>query len=148
MRFLIQRVSQASVTVEGEEISAIKHGLLVFFAFGTEDTEEIFAKSIDKIVNLRVFPDDKHPINASVSDIDGEILLVSQFTLFASTKKGRRPSFTKAMEPEKAQILSEKFVSEFKNSFKNTKTGQFQTMMEVKLINDGPVTIMIDTDEW
>lgn len=148
MRLLIQRVSEAFVTVKGKEIAHIGPGMLILYGLNTEDTEALFPKVIDKAVNLRIFSDGEHDINASIQDIGGEILLVSQFTLYADTKKGRRPGFSKAMEPEKARILSNIFVQEFKKSYDKTQTGEFQAMMNVSLVNDGPVTIMIDTDEW
>lgn len=148
MRLVIQRVLEASVAVDNNVISSIQNGLLVLYGFSVNDTENIFEKVIHKIVELRIFPDEYHGINASVEDNEGGILIVSQFTLMADTKKGRRPSFIKAMPPEKAREFDEKFVEAFKHEFPQVQTGEFQADMKVSLVNDGPVTIIVDTEEW
>ena len=148
MRLLIQRVASSKVTVDRQDVSHIGPGLLVLYAFSTKDTETIFPKVFDKIINLRIFPDDAHPINASVQDINGEILIVSQFTLYGDTRKGRRPSFIDAMDPDTAKEFDLKFVKAFKNVYPKVQTGAFREHMQVALVNDGPVTIWIDTDDW
>lgn len=146
MRMLIQKVTEASVTIEGKLKSAISKGLLVLVGVEDRDTEADIDWLASKLVNIRIFDDENGVMNKSVIDEDGEILVVSQFTLQALTKKGNRPSYIKASKPEFAKPMYEKFcvkVSELLG--KEVKTGQFQAYMEVKLINDGPTTIWIDS---
>lgn len=146
MRVVVQRVSEASVTIDGLVKSAIGHGLLVLLGIAENDTTTDADWLIQKIVQLRVFPDENGLMNLSIKQIDGELLLVSQFTLFASTKKGNRPSFTAAAKPEKAiplyQYFTEKMVLALE---KNIGTGEFGADMKIALVNDGPVTIIIDS---
>lgn len=144
MKALIQRVKKASVTIDGELYSEINAGLLVFLGVTKEDGKENSAKLAEKILKLRIFEDDNDKMNLSVEDIKGEILVVSQFTLCADCKKGTRPSFDSAAAPEKAVELYEDFVSQLKSSGARVKTGKFRAMMEVSLINDGPVTIFAE----
>jgi D-tyrosyl-tRNA(Tyr) deacylase len=146
MRAIVQIVKNASVSVEGNVISSIKKGMLVFVAVENSDTLEDIDWLTKKIVNLRVFYDNNASLNLNVKDIDGEILVVSQFTLFASTKKGNRPSYLRSSKPEFAIPMYEKFLLSMKTLFgKEIKTGQFGAMMEVSLVNDGPTTIILDT---
>ena len=144
MRAIIQRVKNASVEIDNEIFSEINKGLLVLIAFENEDNNNDISWLVNKIINLRIFSDKRGKMNLSVKDIEGEILLVSQFTLFASTKKGNRPSFMKSAKPEKAIPLYNKFINNVSEEI-NTKTGEFGADMKVSLINDGPVTIFIDT---
>lgn len=139
---LIQRVKKAEVKVEGKIISSISYGMLIFIGFEKGDKEELFEKAIDKILNLRIFDDGEGKLNKSILDIKGQILLVSQFTLPADIKRGRRPSFDCAMEPEKSIIFFEKFFEKLKNSGLKIEKGQFGAKMEISLVNDGPVTII------
>lgn len=146
MRVVIQRVSRASVIIDEEIRSRISAGFLILLGIETEDTEEDLIWLTKKIANLRVFSDEKGAMNRSIQDIDGELLVVSQFTLHASTKKGNRPSFIRAARPEQAIPLYEKFIKQLEEQCKrHVQTGSFGAMMEVNLINDGPVTIVIDT---
>lgn len=146
MRALIQRVKKASVTIENEISSEIGPGLLVLLGIEGEDTQEDILWLAGKISRLRIFSDAADAMNLSVLDIKGDILVVSQFTLHASTKKGNRPSFIKAARPEIAIPLYEKFILQLENEVcRKVKTGSFGAMMDVTLINDGPVTIFIDS---
>jgi len=146
MKAVIQRVSEASVTIEGTKVADIQKGLLVLVGFEELDTKEDQDWLVSKIVNLRIFDDENHVMNLSVKDSDGEIIVVSQFTLQASTKKGNRPSYIKAAKPEIAIPLYESFVQKMQAELgKNVQTGQFGADMKVALLNDGPVTIIIDT---
>ena len=146
MRAVIQRVSEASVTVDEKMIGEIKNGLMVLLGIEDADTIEDIEWLSSKIVNLRVFNDDIGVMNISVKDIDGEILLVSQFTLHASTKKGNRPSYIKASKPNTAIPLYEQMIVQLeKDSGKKIQTGIFGADMKVRLLNDGPVTILMDT---
>ena len=144
MKALIQRVKKASVTINGELYSEINAGLLVFLGVTKEDGKENSKNLAEKILKLRIFEDENDKMNLSVQDIKGEILVVSQFTLCADCKKGTRPSFDSAAAPDKAVELYEDFVSQLKSSGATVKTGKFRAMMEVSLINDGPVTISIE----
>ena len=146
MRVLIQRTKHASVTIEGRCKSAIKQGLLVLVGIEDSDGKEDIEWLCKKIVNLRIFDDENGVMNRSVLDIDGEILVVSQFTLHASTKKGNRPSYIRASKPEIAIPLYEAFCNELSLSLgKEVGTGEFGADMKVELLNDGPVTIWMDT---
>ena len=146
MKILIQRVKRASVTVNNELISLIDKGLLVFVGIGEEDNDEDIQWLSKKIANIRLFDDENGVMNKSVMDIDGEVLAVSQFTLMASTKKGNRPSYIKAARPEISVPLYEKFCKEIELAInKPIKQGVFGADMKVDLLNDGPVTIFIDS---
>lgn len=146
MRVLIQRTKHASVTIEGRCKSAIKQGLLVLVGIEDSDEKEDIEWLCKKIVNLRIFDDENGVMNRSVLDIEGEILVVSQFTLHASTKKGNRPSYIRASKPEIAIPLYETFCKELSQSLgKEVGTGEFGADMKVELLNDGPVTIWMDT---
>lgn len=146
MKAVIQRVSQASVTIEGKEVAVISSGLLVLVGIEEADNQDDILWLTSKIVNLRIFADENEVMNRSVKDINGEVLLVSQFTLHASTKKGNRPSYIKAAKPDIAVPLYEKFVAQMELELgKKVPTGQFGADMKVALINDGPVTILMDT---
>lgn len=146
MRVLIQRVLEASVKIEGVETSNIKKGLLVFVGIENEDTDKDIAYLSKKITNLRIFDDSKGVMNDSVVQAKGEIMVISQFTLHADTRKGNRPSYIKAAKPEVSIPLYEKFCNQLQiDSGMDIKTGEFGADMKVSLINDGPVTIWIDS---
>ncbi len=146
MKILIQRVKSASVTINNELISLINKGLLIFVGIGDEDNDEDIEWLTKKIANIRLFDDENGVMNLSVTDIGGDILAVSQFTLMASTKKGNRPSYIKAAKPEISIPLYEQFCKELeRNANKPIKRGVFGADMKVELINDGPVTIFIDS---
>ncbi len=148
MRIVIQRVSQASVKVEAGLVSEIGKGLLILVGIEDEDTQEDIDWLTAKITQLRIFDDENGVMNLSVKDIDGEILIVSQFTLHASTKKGNRPSYIRASKPDFAIPMYEKFIVAIENAIgKKVGTGRFGAMMDVSLVNDGPVTIIIDTKQ-
>ena len=149
MRAVIQRVLEAKVVVNNKIISKIGKGLLVFICFEKEDKKEFMDKFVDKIINLRIFEDNQGKMNLSLKDIDGEILIVSQFTLAADCKKGRRPFFGNAMDIKEAKKWFEEFIEKVKKSYKQDKvfSGEFQADMKVHLINDGPVTIILDSKE-
>ncbi len=144
MKALIQRVKKASVTIENELYSSIEAGLLVFLGVTKSDTLENSQKLAQKILGLRIFEDENEKMNLSVQDVEGEILVVSQFTLCGDCKKGTRPSFDEAAPPEMANELYEDFVKKLQGSGLKVKTGKFRAMMDVSLINDGPVTFMIE----
>jgi len=147
MRVLLQRVSRASVSVGQNIISSISKGVLVFVAFCDEDNEEDLIWSIKKIINLRVFDDEKKKMNYSLLDQNGEVLIVSQFTLFGKIKKGNRPSWNQAASSEKGEYLYNKFIKEFKLLYnsKKIRTGVFGASMKIALNNNGPVTIFFDS---
>ncbi|MFY0483795.1 D-aminoacyl-tRNA deacylase [Flavobacterium sp. PLA-1-15] len=146
MKVVIQRVSQASVTIDGEVVATIKTGLLVLVGIEDADSEEDINWLVGKIINMRIFGDENDVMNLSVQDVNGDIIVVSQFTLHASTKKGNRPSYIKASKPDVAIPLYEKFVSQLESEFgKKIQTGKFGADMKVSLLNDGPVTILLDT---
>ena len=147
MRALIQRVSEASVTIGGEPHSNIGKGLLVFLGAGEGDTEAQTQRLWDKIRKLRIFEDEAGKTNLDISQVDGELMIVSQFTLYASCRKGNRPSFTGALEPTGARELYEHFVNLARADGFTVGTGEFGAMMEVSLVNDGPFTIWLDTAE-
>ena len=145
MRAVIQRVKEAEVKISGKTVGKIGKGLLVLLAVHQDDTEDKIEKMVTKIINLRIFGDQADKMNLSVKDMGGEILVVSQFTLYGDISKGNRPSFIESAKPDKAVPYYEKFVEKIKVSGLKTATGEFGAMMEVSLINDGPVTIIIDT---
>ena len=146
MRVVVQRVSQSNVKVSGEVIGEIKEGLMVLVSFVDEDNDTDLDWMTKKIINLRIFNDDEGKMNRSVQDIGGDILLISQFTLHGSTKKGNRPSFIKAAKPDFAKVMYEKFIKVLEQSLgKEIQTGEFGGDMKVSLINDGPTTIIIDS---
>lgn len=146
MKSVIQRVSEASVTIEGIVTSEIKRGLLILLGIEDADSKEDIDWLVSKIVKLRVFEDDQQVMNLSVQDVQGDVIIVSQFTLHASTKKGNRPSYIKAAKPDVAIPLYQDFIKAFENELgKPVQTGEFGADMKVRLLNDGPVTIIIDT---
>lgn len=146
MKAVIQRVSEASVTIEGIKVANIKKGLLVLIGFEESDSNLDRNWLTSKIASLRIFDDENHVMNLSLKDIDGEIIIVSQFTLLASTKKGNRPSYIKAARPEIAIPLYESFIHQMETELgKKVQTGKFGADMKVSLLNDGPVTIVMDT---
>lgn len=146
MRTVIQRVNHASVSINGTIKSAIQKGLLVLVGIEETDTEDDIRWLCKKIVGLRIFDDEQGIMNRSILDIGGEILVISQFTLFASTKKGNRPSYIRAAKPDISVPLYEQFCTELSNTLgKNIGTGEFGADMKIELLNDGPVTICMDT---
>lgn len=144
MKALIQRVKQASVTIDGELYSSINNGMLVLLGVMKDDTIENAQKLAKKLIGLRIFEDEQGKMNKSIVDTNGEMLVVSQFTLCGDCKKGTRPSFDKSAPPEIAQKLYEDFVNIVKKEIPIVKTGEFRAMMDVALINDGPVTFMVE----
>ncbi|EGV43516.1 D-tyrosyl-tRNA(Tyr) deacylase [Bizionia argentinensis JUB59] len=146
MKAVIQRVSQASVTINGKKVAAIKSGLLVLLGIVSDDATDDISWLSNKMVNMRIFPDAEGVMNNSISDNHGDIIVVSQFTLHANTKKGNRPSYIKAAKPDVAIPLYQSFIKQLESDLgKPIQTGEFGADMEVALINDGPVTIIIDT---
>lgn len=149
MKAVVQRVKSASVSVEGTVVGAIDHGLLVFLGVCVEDTEAQALQLSRKVAKLRIFADDKAPMNIDVQAVGGDILVVSQFTLHAQTKKGNRPSFTEAAPGAQAEPLYLKFIESLRHETnREIQTGRFGADMGVTLINDGPVTIILDTDQY
>lgn len=144
MKAVIQRVIEASVKVDEKIVGKIQRGILVFFGCHVDDKEDFINYFVDKIVNLRIFEDNNDKMNLSLKDINGEILIVSQFTLLADIKSGRRPSFTESMEKIKAKEFYDKFILEMRKQIKVVETGIFGAKMEVNLINDGPVTFILE----
>jgi D-tyrosyl-tRNA(Tyr) deacylase len=145
MKIVLQRVSSASVKVDSKIVGSIENGLLLLIGFSSSDTEESILPTLEKIVKLRVFSDEEGKMNKSVLDVEGSMLLISQFTLYADTKKGNRPSFIEAARPEHAIPLYEFFIAEMKKRITKVETGIFGADMKVELVNDGPVTIVFDT---
>ncbi|MEA2012501.1 MAG: D-aminoacyl-tRNA deacylase [Verrucomicrobiota bacterium] len=147
MRILIQRVSKSSVIVENNTVGKIGKGFLIFLGVGEGDTQEDVDYLIEKCVNLRVFPNEKGKFHYSLLDVKGEVLVVSQFTLYASTRKGRRPDFSDAADPQISEELYEYFVKKIEKKGILVSTGVFGAKMDVEIHNDGPVTIMIDSEQ-
>ena len=147
MKALLQRVTRASVSIENEEVGRIGQGLVVFLGVASGDIEKDVQYLVQKIVNLRIFSDKEGKFNLSALEIEGELLLVSQFTLLADTKKGRRPSFIEAAPPAQAEELFEYFVEQTRATGLKVETGRFQQYMQVEIHNDGPVTILLDSRE-
>lgn len=147
MRVVLQRVKDAHVTVAHEVIGKIDHGLVLLVGITHDDTIEDLKYMVNKVINLRIFEDDQGKMNLSLKDVNGSILSVSQFTLYGDTRKGRRPSFVKAAPPEVAKELYETFNELIRTEGVHVETGEFGAMMQVELTNDGPVTLMIDTDK-
>lgn len=147
MRAVVQRVKHARVEVQGRITGAIDRGLLIFLGVGEEDTREDCDYLVHKIVHLRIFSDEKDLMNLSLSDTGGAALVVSQFTLWGDCRKGRRPSFARAARPERARSLYESFVHVFREKGFRVETGAFQEMMDVHLVNDGPVTLLLDSSK-
>ena len=146
MRVVIQRVSKASVTIDQQKVAAIQKGVLVLLGIENSDTQEDIDWLVRKIINLRIFNDENQVMNLSLQDVYGDVILVSQFTLHASTKKGNRPSYIKAAKPDIAIPLYEKFIHSLESALQKTiQTGAFGADMKVELLNDGPVTILIDS---
>ena len=145
MRFVIQRVKQASVQVNGESVGSIKKGYLVLIGVSDTDTETVADKLVKKMIGLRIFEDENGKTNLSLADVGGSLLLVSQFTLYANCRKGNRPSFTEAGAPDRAEALYRYIIDECKKSVPEVQTGIFGAEMEVGLINDGPYTILLDS---
>lgn len=149
MRALVQRVSEASVTIDKGEKRAIGPGLLILLGVKEGDTDALCEKLAEKCAHLRIFPDEAGKMNRSAVDLGCEALVISQFTLFADTKKGKRPSFTAAAAPELGEACYEEFLRQMeKQGLAAVKSGEFGAHMDVALVNDGPVTILLDTDEW
>lgn len=147
MRFVIQRVTHAKVTVDETITGAIDKGFLVLIGVSETDTKEIADKMIKKLVGMRIFEDENEKTNLSLTDVGGSLLLVSQFTLYADCKKGNRPSFTKAGNPVMAQEMYEYVISQCKQQIENVQAGIFGADMKVELLNDGPFTILLDSEE-
>src|SRR5690349_2279637 len=145
MRAIIQRVSRAKVSVGEKIVGEIGRGILVLLGVADDDAETDAIYLVEKIVNLRIFEDAEDKMNLSLADIKGDLLVVSQFTLYGDARKGRRPSFIKAAAPERANQLYEFFTAEARKQIERVATGQFQAMMAVELVNDGPVTILLDS---
>ncbi len=145
MRAVIQRIDHACVKINHQELSSINEGILVLLGVEREDTEADADYILEKTINLRIFEDDEGKMNRSLLDIGGEMMVVSQFTLLGDCIKGRRPSFVKAEEPRKANELYEYFVREARKKVKYLATGKFQEMMQIELVNNGPVTILLDS---
>ena len=144
MKFVIQKVSEASVHVEGECIGRINRGFLVFVGIGREDTKETADQYIKKMVNLRIFTDAEGKTNLSLADVGGEVLLISQFTLYANCRKGNRPIFFGAGEPQMAEALYEYIIEKTREQVPVVRTGRFGALMQVSLVNEGPFTIILD----
>lgn len=147
MRAVIQRVKKGSVEIKEKETGKIEEGLVILLGVGQNDTEKDAKYLAEKIVNLRIFEDREGKINLSVKDINGQILVISQFTLYGDCKKGRRPSFISAAPPDKAVKLYDYFIKYIKNYSLKIETGEFQTIMLVKIYNNGPVTILLDSEK-
>ena len=148
MRLVLQRVSEASVTVDGITVGSIRTGLVILAGMAKPDMERDVDYLADKVLGLRIFPDDAGKMNRNIVDAGGSLLIVSQFTLYGDCRKGRRPSFDEAAPPERAQALYNYLVEKLRSGPVPVETGVFQAMMEVRLVNQGPVTILMDTADW
>ena len=147
MRFVIQRVTEAAVRVDGELLGQIEKGYLVLIGVAESDTEEIADKMVKKMTGLRIFEDEQGKTNLALKDVGGSLLLVSQFTLYANCKKGKRPSFIEAGSPEKTNALYEYIIKKCRESVERVETGRFGADMKVSLLNDGPFTIVLDSEK-
>lgn len=147
MRCVVQRVSEASVAVNGETVGAVGPGLMVLIGVSTEDTDTDLKYMTEKVPNLRIFDDENGVMNRSVLDVGGEILAVSQFTLYGDARGGRRPSYIRAAKPEEANAMYERLVDAWRGKGIHVETGIFRTDMKVSLVNDGPVTILLDSEK-
>ncbi len=145
MRLVIQRVNHASVTIDGSIVGSIEKGLLVFLGIGADDTSDMLKRYADKLIKLRIFEDSEGKTNLSLGDVGGSLLIVSQFTLYANCKKGHRPSFIEAGDPQHANRLYKEFIALCKDSCPHVETGRFGADMKVSLENDGPFTIIFDS---
>ena len=147
MRAVIQRVNDSSVSIDNIIVGEIGRGINILLAISDEDNEKSIDWMIEKIIGLRIFPDDEYKMNLSLSDIGGDIIVISQFTLYGDCRKGKRPSYTASAKPEYAKKLYDRFVEKLRDKYKLGKiaTGEFAKMMQVKIINDGPVTLIIDS---
>ncbi|CDB91116.1 d-tyrosyl-tRNA(Tyr) deacylase [Clostridium sp. CAG:253] len=147
MRFVIQRVMNSKVTIDGKIRGQIGKGFMVLIGVGEGDTVETADKMIHKMINLRIFEDENGKTNLGLKDVSGSLLLISQFTLYADCKRGNRPSFVKAGDPDKAKSLYEYIISKCKNEIEVVEQGEFGADMKVELVNDGPFTVLLDSDE-
>ena len=147
MRAVVQRVTSASVTVEGETVGAVGPGFMVLIGVSKEDTDKDLKYIVDKVQNLRVFDDENGVMNRSILDVGGEILAVSQFTLYGDARGGRRPSYFRAAKPEAANAMYERLIAAWREKGIHVETGRFRTEMKVSLVNDGPVTILLDSEK-
>lgn len=147
MKFVIQRVTHASVTVDRDVLGKIEKGFMVLIGIEDSDTQAVADKMISKILGLRIFEDEEGKMNLALKDVGGGLLLISQFTLYADCKKGNRPSFVKAGKPDMAEPMYEYIIEKCREQIKNTQKGQFGADMKVELLNDGPVTIVLDSHE-
>lgn len=147
MRAVVQRVSRGRVTVEGQVVGEIGRGYVVLLGVSREDTPEAADYVAEKVAGLRVFEDEAGKMNLSIADVGGDVLAVSQFTLYGDVRRGRRPGFDRAGRPEQAEPLYERFVAKLREYGLRVETGRFQTHMEVELVNDGPVTILVDSEK-
>ena len=145
MRVCLQRVTEASVQVDAQQVGKIGPGLLVLLGIGQQDTSREVTQLVDKIVNLRIFADEQGKMNLSLLDVEGQMLVISQFTLWGDCRKGRRPSFVDAADPQLAEPLYEEFAREVRARGVTVETGRFGAMMQVSLVNDGPVTLVIES---
>ena len=148
MRFVIQRVTDSSVVIDGETVGKIGKGYLVLIGVSDTDTEAVADKMVKKMIGLRIFEDENGKTNLSLADVEGSLLLVSQFTLYANCRKGNRPSFIEAGSPDRAEALYEYIIAECRKSVPDVQTGRFGAEMKVSLVNDGPFTIVMDSEEW
>ena len=148
MRLLLQRVSEGSVTVGGNTVGSIRTGLVILAGMAKSDSKSEVDYLSDKILGLRIFPDSNGKMNLNIVDAGGSLLIVSQFTLYGDCRKGRRPSFDQAADPERAQVLYNYLVDKLRGGPVPVETGVFQAMMELHLVNHGPVTILLDTADW
>ena len=147
MRAVLQRVSFASVTVNGEVVGKIDKGILVLVGIDSPDNNDVYKYMLDKIINLRIFEDENEKMNLSVNDINGGILIVPNFTIYADARKGRRPNFVMGAKPDDAEVKFHEFIDLAKSLYPNIQTGIFRADMKVELLNDGPVTILLDSDK-